>query len=91
MPEQKMTYQERLKYIAQKHADKWNNLVGPPVLGYTDAGCVENAKRIISAQAEAIHEFARICFVAMPDKVDIWLQDQGYIEPKTEEDASPSN
>lgn len=96
MPEQKMTYQERLQMAAQKHADKWNNLVVDSDAGWTDADCLGDAAVTIAAQAEAIREyFDSMIFPTLnsfPNQVgwaaiqlDAYLLEHGYIEPKTGE------
>lgn len=72
MPEQKMTYQERL--VKEKYE----------VINYTstDDNAEDLAKYNIAAQAEAIREILLLFFSPKYLDVDKLLLEHGYIEPK---------
>lgn len=75
MPEQKMTYQERV----QKEIDDVVNHKGFPSLD-------EQASISIGKQAEAIREILNIFFDPAIIDFDRVLLEHGYIEPKNNQD-----
>lgn len=84
MPEQKMTYPERVVYTSRIHASAHNELLGMPnFLGQDE--CINDAKTTISMQAEAIRGVWRILngdTIASMSLCDLHLLEHGYIEPK---------
>jgi hypothetical protein len=100
MPEQKMTYEERLKATAKKHADKYNaggrrEYAGGPLLRNDPEHMMDEAELTVAAQAEAIRKGIRYvndyynqieeAKGAIDHVTDTYLLEHGYIEPKTEE------
>lgn len=95
MPEQKMSYQERLLLAAQKHADKWNrhgylDSNGEAYLMATPNEMIEEAETTVAAQAEAIRKAMMHAFESCdinPEvagtTIDWYIQEYGYIDPKT--------
>lgn len=88
MPEQKMTYEERLDKTARKiHAA--GTCYAPYSPQYRGFDNEVAARDEIKRQADAIRDFANNCeFVEFLNhtSVDAYLLEHGYIDPKTEED-----
>lgn len=87
MPEQKMTYQERLDSVIKE-------LYYLPVERWGELGEHATAKLIIASQAEAIREAMMHAFESCgiyteiaKTTIDWYILEYGYIEPKTEEDG----
>lgn len=101
MPEQKMTYQERFKAAAKKHADRFNQggrreFAGGPILKNDPEHMMDEAEVTVAAQAEAIRQALMWAYEgdgtcqsleSHSNDIDNYLQEHGYVEPKTEEDG----
>lgn len=89
-----MTYQERRKSTAKRHADRYNaggrrEYAGGPLLRNDPEHMMDEAEVTVAAQAEAIREVWRKLngdTIASMSLCEIHLEGHGYIEPKTEED-----
>lgn len=82
-----MTYAERLKAMAKKHAIKYNTggrreYAGGPILKNDPEHMMDEAEVTVAAQAEAIREALRDW--GLDENIHNHLQEHGYIEPKTE-------
>ena len=81
MPEQKMTYQERVLFEASKHAEADNDILR--LKNFISAeNCLHYGKITVAAQGEAIREALRRWGVREED-IQNELLEHGYIEPKT--------
>lgn len=77
MPEHKMTYQERVYNYTTALFESYN---GSALVYRRDFE--DSAISAVAAQAEAIREY-RLGWSDSGEKLEKWLLEHGYIEPKT--------
>jgi aromatic ring-opening dioxygenase catalytic subunit (LigB family) len=86
MPEQKMTYEERVNAAAETYANSHNSYIDFPTEYKDKSDFQYEGKKQVAAQAEAIREALRAWGVREED-IHNHILEHGYIEPKNQEDG----